>query len=63
KVGINKINNMSKRSIKGKIILDNRILEGYLITENGKIIKITPEKPQGEISDTGNAFIVPGFID
>ena len=54
---------MSKRNIKGKIILDDRILEGYLITENGKITKITSERPQEEITDTGNAFIVPGFID
>jgi hypothetical protein len=44
KIGIKKVNNMSKRSINGKIILDDRILESYLITENGKNIKIIPER-------------------
>ncbi len=54
---------MSKRSIKGKIVLNDRILEGYLMVEGEKITGITPERPQGEIMDMGNAFIVPGFID
>ncbi len=62
KVG-EKNNNMSKKNIKGKIVLNDRILEGYLIVEGGKITGITSERPQGEITDMGNTFIVSGFID
>ncbi|MDI9605108.1 MAG: amidohydrolase family protein [Bacteroidota bacterium] len=54
---------MSERSIKGKIVLNDRILEGHLIVEGGEITRITPQRPQGEIINMGNAFIVPEFID
>lgn len=54
---------MNKISIRGKIVLDDRILEGYLVVENGKITEITPERPQGEIIDPGDALIMPGFVD
>lgn len=54
---------MSKLILKSNIVTENEILKAYLIVENSKISKITSEKPQGEIIDLGDSFIVPGFID
>lgn len=45
------------------IVGDEAIYKAYLIIENGKITKITRSKPQGEIMDLRDSFILPGFID
>lgn len=54
---------MNRINVKGKIVLNDGILDGYLLADNGKIIEITQVKPKGEITDWSNSFIVPGFID
>lgn len=54
---------MSKLIIKSNIVTENEILKAYLIVENSKISSITHIKPEGEIIDLGDSFIVPGFID
>lgn len=39
------------------------VISGYITIENGKIITIGKDKPQGEYKDYGDLNIIPGFID
>ena len=50
------------KTFKGKIILKNGILEGYVSTEGGKITYVGQDKPEGEIVNA-EGYIAPGFID
>lgn len=54
---------MGKQIIKSSIVTEFEILQGYLIIENGKICRISQSKPEGEIIDLEDFYIVPGFID
>lgn len=54
---------MMRQTIISKIVTESGIIQAYLVVENGKIADITPVKPEGEITDLGDACIVPGFID
>lgn len=54
---------MGKQIIKSSIVTEFEILQGYLIIENGKICGISQSKPEGEIIDLEDFYIVPGFID
>lgn len=54
---------MSGVAFFGKIVLDNEILKGYLVLKEGVVKEVTQIKPQVEIIDFGDSYIVPGFID
>lgn len=56
-------NENSTLYFKGQLVVADKITNGYLLVENGKIIEITKHKPIGDIIDFGNNYIVPGFID
>ncbi|MGX4601030.1 N-acetylglucosamine-6-phosphate deacetylase [Faecalimicrobium sp. JNUCC 81] len=50
--------------VNGKIILENKILEGKVLVFDEKIVDISDEVPQGcEIIDAKGQFVSPGFID
>lgn len=49
--------------VKGKLIVQNQIITGYLTIKNGKIIEVSQNKPEGKIVDFGDSYIAPGFID
>lgn len=52
------------KTFKGKIILTNDVIDGYVSVEDGKIVYVGDKKPAlGEIIDLGNDYIAPGFID
>lgn len=51
------------KAIKGKIVTDNVIVSGYLVLDGGKIADVTLEKPQCEIEDRSECYLLPGFID
>lgn len=51
------------KAIKGKIVTENVIVSGYLVLDGGKIADITLEKPQCEIEDRSECYLLPGFID
>ena len=50
-------------NFKGKIVLENKIIDGYLSTENGLITYAGEVKPDGDFFDYSNYFITPGLID
>lgn len=50
-------------SISGNIIKDNGIQKGIINIDDGKIQSIGNIKPEGELADFGDSFIIPGFID
>jgi len=50
-------------SLSGNIIRDNGIQKGIINIDDGKIKSIGDIKPEGELSDLGDSFIIPGFID
>lgn len=51
-------------SLKGKIVTENGIVEGYLRIRQGMIFEIGVGVPTGDnIVDLGDSYIVPGFID
>ena len=53
-----------KRIKSDKIILEDRILDGYLYFENGVITDVTTEKrPADEVFDMTGYYLSPGFID
>ena len=53
-----------KRIKSDKIILEDRILDGYLYFENGVITDVTTEeRPAGEVYDVTGCYVSPGFID
>lgn len=51
------------KAIKGKIVTENVIVSGYLVLDGGKIADVTLEKPQCEIEDRSDCYLLPGFID
>ena len=51
------------KAIKGKIVTENVIVSGYLVLDGGKIADVTLEKPQCEIEDRSECYLLPGFID
>ncbi|MBQ9529038.1 MAG: amidohydrolase family protein [Bacteroidales bacterium] len=51
------------KAIKGKIVTENVIISGYLMLDGGKIADVTLEKPQCEIEDRSECYLLPGFID
>ncbi|MBQ3659362.1 MAG: amidohydrolase family protein [Bacteroidales bacterium] len=51
------------KAIKGKIVTENVIVSGYLMLDGGKIADVTLEKPQCEIEDRSECYLLPGFID
>ncbi len=51
------------KAIKGKIVTENVIVSGYLMLDGGKIADVTLEKPQCEIEDRSDCYLLPGFID
>ncbi|MBO5511600.1 MAG: N-acetylglucosamine-6-phosphate deacetylase [Clostridia bacterium] len=53
-----------KRIKSDKIILDDRILDGYVYFENGVITDVTAEeRPANEVFDMTGCYVSPGFID
>jgi N-acetylglucosamine-6-phosphate deacetylase len=50
-------------SFKGRIVTDSGIEDGYLTMKNGYIVDMGALRPENCIVDTGNAYILPGFID
>lgn len=47
-----------------RIVLPDRIFDGYVCIENGKITAVTKNAPcRGVCEDYGNLYIAPGFID
>ena len=51
------------KAIKGKIVTENVIVSGYLVLDGGKIADVTLERPQCEIEDRSDCYLLPGFID
>ncbi len=46
------------------VLVDNEIKKGiYIKVQDGLIIDITDEKPEGEIKDFGDSLIIPGTIN
>ena len=54
---------MSCLSIKGKIVKENTIEEGFLQFDNGTIVDVGSHTRDDEFVDMGDCYIVPGFID
>lgn len=53
-----------KRIKSDKIILEDRILNGYVYVDNGIITDVTTEeRPADEVFDMTGYFVSPGFID
>lgn len=53
-----------KKIKSDKIILEDRILDGYLYFENGVITDVTTEeRPADEVFDMTGCYVSPGFID
>ena len=50
-------------SYKGKIVLKDTVLEGYVSVFNDNIVYVGKECPKGKIVDFGNSYITPGLID
>lgn len=51
------------KAIKAKIVTESAIVSGYLVLDGGKIADVTLEKPQCEIEDRSDCYLMPGFID
>lgn len=56
-------NGNNRMIFSGNIVMDDKIINGFLAVENGRIIEISQSKLRGESIDLGNSYIVPGFID
>ena len=54
---------MSHLSIKGKIVKENSIEDGFLMIENGTVVSVDSHAYNDEYTDMGDCYIVPGFID
>ena len=53
-----------KRIKSDRIILENRIFDGYVYFEDGVIIDVTTEeRPANEVYDVTGSYVSPGFID
>ena len=51
------------KALKGRIVTEKAVVDGYLVLDGGRIAAVTKEKPGCEIEDCGDSYIVPGFID
>jgi len=54
---------MSLLSIKGKIVKDNRIEDGFIHFDNGTIVSVDSRRSGDDFTDMSDYYIVPGFID
>ena len=53
-----------EKSLKGKIVTEDGIKEGFVRMKRGIITEIGSGSPDGnDVLDVGNSYIVPGFID
>ena len=50
-------------TLKGNIITDLGIQKGFIRVEEGVISDVGDIKPDSEVLDAGDSYIVPGFID
>lgn len=50
-------------NVKGNLVLQDQITNGYLKIDNGLITEVSQNRPEGEVIDFGNSYIVPGYID
>ncbi|MDR1096709.1 MAG: amidohydrolase family protein [Tannerella sp.] len=50
-------------SFRGKIVEEDAVREGYLRIEGDRIAGIESVRPKGRCIETGDCYIVPGFID
>ena len=51
------------KALKGRIVTETEILDGYLVLEHGRIAAVTRQTPGCEIEDHSEEYIIPGFID
>ena len=51
------------KALKGRIVTETAVVSGYLVLDGGKIAAVTEQKPNCEIEDCGESYILPGFID
>ena len=49
--------------LKGRIVVTDGIMEGYVVVENGQIVDLSRQPSGGRILNFASAWIVPGFID
>lgn len=54
---------MNTTYIKGKLLLEDRIQEAYLGLQENRIVGIDKSKPDGDVIDLGDHYVLPGFID
>ena len=50
-------------NIKGKIVLSNSVIDGFITIKDGFITYVGETAPQGDMIDYGDNFITPGLID
>ncbi|MBQ9583883.1 MAG: amidohydrolase family protein [Bacteroidales bacterium] len=51
------------KAIKGNIVTESAVIDGYLVLDGGRIADVTLAKPQCGIEDRSGCYILPGFID
>ena len=51
------------KALKGNIVTETAIVDGYLVLDGGKIADVTTCKPDCDIEDHSGEYILPGFID
>ena len=51
------------KALKGKIITETAVVDGYLVLDGAKVADVSLEKPHCEIEDRSDCYILPGFID
>lgn len=50
-------------TLKGNIVTGDKIISGFITVNDGVILSVKENAPAGNIIDTGDSYIVPGFID
>ncbi len=50
-------------SFSANIVCNSEIIDGFMTISSGKIAYIGLLKPEGEIIELGDSYVVPGFID
>jgi N-acetylglucosamine-6-phosphate deacetylase len=50
-------------TLKGHIVREYDILEGFITIRNGIITEINNQRPSGPVIDFSNMYVAPGFID
>lgn len=59
-----KKSNLSTTLLRGNIMMPDGFRQGTIVIENGKIKEISfVETADGNVTDLGNSYIVPGFVD